>query len=68
MTITDEQFNLMSKPELIELLKLALDGQKKATENMQTANDLLEQAAARIRELEGRVQTQEAELLVLRNK
>ena len=66
--LTKEQLQTCSKEELIELLLLALQTQESTTRNMVTMNDLISQADAKIRELTDQTKTQEAELILLRNR
>lgn len=56
------------KEELIELLLLAVEGQQKATENMQDLVRHLSEVTAAKKELEDKVASMEAELILLRNR
>lgn len=66
--ITKEQLEKLTKEQLITLLVQALEGQAMATRNMKSLNDMLATADLKIRELEDQKKTQEAELIVLRNR
>ena len=66
--LTREKLLELEKPDLVELLLIALESQQLATKNIQTVNDLLGQTATRVSELEGANKVLEAELIVLRNK
>lgn len=57
-----------TKEQLVDLLLLAIEGQKKATENVQSISVLLSEARSRVLELEDKLSTQESELILLRNR
>lgn len=57
-----------SKEELVDLLLLAIQGQTKATENMQQMHLLVVESQTKVKELEDKLATQESELIVLRNR
>lgn len=63
-----EQLQTLEKPELVDLLVLSLEAQEMTTRNMRQMNDLLETADSKIRELEGVVKSQAAEIVLLRNR
>ena len=66
--LSREQLETLSKPELLELLTMSLEAQGMTTRNMKQMNDLLELADKRIRDLESTNKSQEAELILLRNR
>ena len=63
-----EALEKASKEDLIDLLLLALEGQRQAVENMTTLNTHLGEARAKVQELEDKLASKEAELIVLRNR
>ena len=62
------KFEAMEKGQVIDLLLLALQAQMLTTDNLSRVNDLLAAASARISALESANKSQEAELIVLRNR
>jgi hypothetical protein len=58
----------LSKEELVRLLELAVEGQKLATKNMSSINEMSKQLYEENRQLKDEKATLEAELIVLKNK
>lgn len=58
----------LTKPELIDLLELALAAQTATTRNMVTLNALLGETKKLLEKRDDLIKTQEAELAVLRNR
>lgn len=57
-----------SKDHLVELLLVSLSTQAQCTANMQEMQRLLAEALNRVKTLEDQLASQEAELIVLRNR
>lgn len=66
--LTRAHFEAMSKDQLIKLLDTALKTLTVSLQNTQTLTDLCAAANAKIKQLEDEKQSQEAELIVLRNR
>jgi hypothetical protein len=67
-TLTKEQLLTMEKEDLVDCVLMAMQAQSLFTSNLKKVVDLLEQKNNEVNELKSRVEQQEAELTVLRNK
>jgi hypothetical protein len=65
---TREQLLTMSKEQLAASLLLAMQAQQLTTQNMTAMTDLLVEANARLAEITDKLASQEAELIMLRNR
>lgn len=68
MPVDRNELYKLDKGELVECLVLAITGQEATTKNMQSMAELLKLADEKIKELTAKNQTQEAELIALRNR
>lgn len=67
-SLTPELLKTMPREKLEQFFNIILKSQVISLDNQKKLTELLRQASTRIQELEGINQTQEAELILLRNR
>lgn len=58
----------LTREQLVELLLVALEAQRATNENTVNMAKLVEEASKRVKELDDKLASQEAELIALRNR
>lgn len=68
VNVSPEQLKELTKEQAIELLALSIETQRITTENLKALTNLLKEQRELAEKLQDQLATQEAELILLRNK